>query len=82
MILNRMEKILMLAEMVNVNRGDDDEDEENARKAADDMEEITVSPHRKKTAARIRLDLDLPPVTLRMAPGNSTDVTIERAPWG
>ncbi len=61
MILNRMEKILMLAEMVNVNRGDDDEDEQNARKAADDMEEITVSPHRKKSAARIRLDLDLPP---------------------
>ncbi|WP_019646510.1 nitric oxide reductase activation protein NorD [Novispirillum itersonii] len=61
MILNRMEKILMLAEMVNVNRGDDDDDDQNARKAADDMEEITVSPHSKKTAARIRLDLDLPP---------------------
>jgi nitric oxide reductase NorD protein len=61
MILNRMEKILMLAEMVNVNRADDDEDTNRARQAADAMEEITLSPHRKRAAARIRLDLDLPP---------------------
>lgn len=61
LILNRFEKILSLAEMVNVNRGQDDDDEDNARKAADDLDEITVSPNSKKAATRIRLDLDLPP---------------------
>lgn len=61
LILNRFETILALAEMVNVNRGKDDDDEENARKAADDLDEIVISPNKKKTAARLRLDLDLPP---------------------
>jgi len=61
LILNRFEKILSLAEMINVNRGQDDDDEDNAKKAADDLDEITVSPNTKKAATRIRLDLDLPP---------------------
>ncbi|EKV27603.1 Nitric oxide reductase activation protein NorD [Caenispirillum salinarum AK4] len=61
LILNRFEKILALAEMVNVNRGKDDDDEENAKKAAEDLDEIVISPNKKKTAARLRLDLDLPP---------------------
>lgn len=61
LILNRFEKILSLAEMVNVNRGLDDEDEEDARKAADDLDEIAVTRHTRKAATRLRLDLDLPP---------------------
>lgn len=61
LILNRFEKILSLAEMVNVNRGVEDDEEEDARKAADDLDEITVAQHTKKPATRIRLDLDLPP---------------------
>lgn len=61
LILNRFEKILSLAEMVNVNRGLDDEDEEDARKAADDLDEIAVTQHKRKAATRLRLDLDLPP---------------------
>jgi nitric oxide reductase NorD protein len=61
LILNRFEKIMALAEMVNVNRGKDDDDEENARKAAEDLDEIAISPNKKKTATRLRLDLDLPP---------------------
>lgn len=61
LILNAFEKILSLAEMVNVNRGQDDDDEQEARKAADELDEIVVSPNTKKAATRIRLDLDLPP---------------------
>jgi nitric oxide reductase NorD protein len=61
LILNRFEKLLSLAEMVNVNRGKEDDDEEDARKAADDLDRITVSAHSRKAATRLRLDLDLPP---------------------
>ncbi|GAA0567393.1 nitric oxide reductase activation protein NorD [Caenispirillum bisanense] len=61
LILNRFEKILALAEMVNVNRGKEDDDEEDARKAADEMDEIVVSQTTKKASTRLRLDLDLPP---------------------
>lgn len=59
-LLDRFEKILSIAEMVNVNRSKDDEDDDDARKAADDLDEIVLSPNKKKTAARLRLDLDLP----------------------
>ncbi|SOD95585.1 nitric oxide reductase activation protein NorD [Caenispirillum bisanense] len=61
LILNRFEKILSIAEMVNVNRGKEDDDEEDARKAADDLDEIVVSQNSKKASTRLRLDLDLPP---------------------
>jgi nitric oxide reductase NorD protein len=61
LILNNMEKILGLAEAVNLNRAVDDDDEENARKAADDLDEITISKHHKRAATKLALDLDLPP---------------------
>ena len=61
LMLNRFEKILALADMVNVNRGKEDDDEEDARKAADEMDEIVVSQTTKKASTRLRLDLDLPP---------------------
>ncbi|MCW8969807.1 MAG: VWA domain-containing protein [Rhodospirillales bacterium] len=61
LILNKFEKILSMADMVNLNRAIDDDEDDDPRKAADDLDEITISPHQKKTATRIRLDLDLPP---------------------
>jgi nitric oxide reductase NorD protein len=61
LIFNRFEKMLSFAEMVNVNRMVDDEEDEDAGKAAEQLEEITVSPHQQQAAARLRLDLDLPP---------------------
>lgn len=61
LILNKFEKILSLAEMVNLNRAIDDDEDEDPKKAADDLDEITVSPHQKKAATKIKLDLDLPP---------------------
>jgi nitric oxide reductase NorD protein len=58
-ILNRFEKILAIAEMVNVNRPSDDD--ENAEKALDEMEEIPLSTHKGKPASKLKFDLDLPP---------------------
>lgn len=60
LIFNRFEKMLSFAEMVNVNRMVDDEEDEDASKAADQLEEITLSPHQQQAAARLRMDLDLP----------------------
>ncbi len=59
--LNRFEKILSIAEMVNVNRPMDDEDAEDAKKAADELEEMEISDCKRKAAAKLRFDLDLPP---------------------
>jgi nitric oxide reductase NorD protein len=60
-ILNRFEKIMAMAEMVNVNRPSDDTEDENAEKALDEMEEIPLSKHKGKPASKLKLDLDLPP---------------------
>ncbi|MBR0773365.1 VWA domain-containing protein [Bradyrhizobium diazoefficiens] len=63
-VLNRFEKILAMAEMVNVDRPSDDSDDEDAQKAADDLEEITLSRRSGKPASRLKFDLDLPPEAL------------------
>ncbi|WP_201862961.1 nitric oxide reductase activation protein NorD [Microvirga soli] len=60
-ILNRFEKILAMAEMVNVNRPSDDDEDENAEKALEEMEEIPLSNHKGKPATKLKFDLDLPP---------------------
>lgn len=60
-ILNRFEKILAMAEMVNVSRPSDDDEDENAEKAADEAEEIPLSKHHGKPATKLKFDLDLPP---------------------
>ncbi len=60
-VLNRFEKILAMAEMVNVDRPADDSEDEDARKAADDLEEITIGRRDGKPASKLKFDLDLPP---------------------
>ena len=59
LILNRFEKMLSLAEALNIPRAVDDDDAENARKAADDLDEIAVGTHRRKASTTLKLDLDL-----------------------
>lgn len=59
LMLNRFEKILGLAEMVNLNRKVEDDDEENARKAAEDLDEIALGQHERKASTKLKLDLDL-----------------------
>lgn len=58
-MLNRFEKILGLAEMVNLNRKVEDDDEENARKAAEDLDEIALGQHERKASTKLKLDLDV-----------------------
>jgi nitric oxide reductase NorD protein len=62
-ILNRFEKILAMAEMVNVDRpGDDSDDHDPA--AADELDDMTLGERKGRPAARFRFDLDLPPEAL------------------
>ena len=61
LIINRFEAILSWAEMLNINRGVDDDDEDAARKAADDQEELGLANISRKTATRLKFDLDLAP---------------------
>jgi nitric oxide reductase NorD protein len=60
-ILNRFEKILAMAEMVNVDRPSDDSDEDDARKAADDLDELAITRRKGRPSSKLRFDLDLPP---------------------
>lgn len=59
-ILNRFEKILAMAEMVNVDRPTDDREEDDAG-AADELDEITLSETRERPKSKFRFDLDLSP---------------------
>lgn len=68
LMLNRFEKILGLAETVNLNRKVEDDDAENARKAAEDLDEISLGQHERRAATRLRLDLDLAPADADLAP--------------
>jgi nitric oxide reductase NorD protein len=60
LMLNRFEKILGLAEMVNLNRKTEDDNDEDARKAAEDLDEISLGRHERKVSTKLKLDLDLP----------------------
>ncbi|MGP6089930.1 nitric oxide reductase activation protein NorD [Antarctobacter jejuensis] len=60
-IIHRFESILSWVESMNINRSVDDDDDENAQKAADDQDNITLSKHDRKAATRLRLHLDLSP---------------------
>ncbi|WP_299723442.1 VWA domain-containing protein [uncultured Tateyamaria sp.] len=60
-IIHRFEAILSWVESMNINRSVDDDDDENAQKAADDQDQITLSKQDRKVATRLRLHLDLSP---------------------
>ncbi|MEJ1160103.1 nitric oxide reductase activation protein NorD [Prosthecomicrobium sp. N25] len=61
LVLHRFETIFSLAEMVNVNRKVEDDDEEGARQAADDLPDLTIGANQKRAATRLKMDLDLAP---------------------
>ncbi|GAA2876398.1 nitric oxide reductase NorD protein [Aminobacter niigataensis] len=65
-ILNRFEKILAMAEMVNVDRPSDDSDDD--AKAAEDLDDMTLGERKGRPASRFRFDLDLPPEALDRSP--------------
>lgn len=62
-ILNRFEKILAMAEMVNVDRPGDDSDDHDAA-AAEELDDMTLGERKGRPSARFRFDLDLPPEAL------------------
>ena len=68
LVFNRFEYVLSVAEMVNVNRSVEDDDLDAARQAADTLEAITVGHHRRGTASRLRLDLELSPQAVDTQP--------------
>ena len=62
-ILNRFEKILAMAEMVNVDRPGDDSDDHDSS-AADELDDMTLGERKGRPAAKFHFDLDLPPEAL------------------
>lgn len=61
LLLNRFEKLFSWSEMININRAVQDDDEDSAKNAAKDIEEIALSPHQHPAATKLKLDLDLAP---------------------
>ncbi len=60
-ILHKFEAILSWAEFINLNRRVEDDENEDAKKAADDQEEIGLGQISKAPATRLKLHLDLAP---------------------
>lgn len=61
LIVHRFEKILSWTEFMNLHRDVEDDDEDSARKAADDHDEIGVTQMKRRAATRLKFDLDLAP---------------------
>jgi len=59
LVLNRFEKVVSLAEMVNVNRGVDDDEDEDVQSAVDDLDELSLTRNKKTVAATIKLDVSV-----------------------
>lgn len=62
-LINKGEYLLLAAEMVNVNRPDDEEDPDAARQAAQDMDELTLGRPDRRSSSRVRMELDLAATT-------------------
>lgn len=62
LLASKLESLLTWSEHVAVDRAEDDEPDENARLAADDMERLSLARGEQRTSAasRIKFDLDLP----------------------
>lgn len=73
LILHRFETIKTWAEIFNLGRKVEDDDPDNARKAADDQDELGLGDTEAKPSTRIAFDLDLSPQELdRVALGEGT----------
>ncbi|MFO1164681.1 MAG: nitric oxide reductase D protein [Paracoccus sp. (in: a-proteobacteria)] len=61
LILHKFEALLSWANLMNLNRHVDDDDQDDAKKAAEDQEELGLGQISKAPATRLRLHLDLAP---------------------
>ena len=59
--MHRFDKILSWAEFLNLHRDVEDDEEDQARKAADDHDEMGLAQSKRKAATRLAFDLDLAP---------------------
>jgi len=78
LMLNPFEKIISWAEMVNVNRAVEDDEEEDARQAAEGLDELTLSKHRKKAATRLKMGLE---VATEAVPETSLQAEVTWPEW-
>lgn len=61
LILHRFETILSWAEFLNLNRKIEDEEEDNAKKAAQDLEEVSLAKQTRLAKKKLMFHLDLSP---------------------
>ncbi len=61
LILHKFESILSWAEFLNLNRRVEDDDDDSARKALDDQDELGLGQISKAPATRLKVHLDLAP---------------------
>ena len=61
LILHRFEAIFSWVESLNMNRRIEDDDEDTARRAAEDQDELALGQVSKQTATRLKFHLDLSP---------------------
>jgi len=61
LILHKFEAIFSWVESLNMNRRIEDDDEDTARRAAEDQDELALGQVSKKTATRLKFHLDLSP---------------------
>ena len=57
--LNRFEKVISIAEMVNVNRGVDDDEDDDVQSAVDDLDEMSLTRNKRTVASTIKLDMSV-----------------------
>lgn len=61
LILHRFESIMSWVEFLNINRAIEDDDEDNARKAAEDLDEISLARNSRSSKTKLKFHLDLSP---------------------
>jgi len=71
LMLNPFEKMLSWSEMVNVNRPVDDDEEDDARQAADQLDRITLTKHERKAASKLKMELELAGTEIDESPINA-----------
>lgn len=59
LILYPFEGLMTWANMLNIARTVEDDDEENAKRAAEEADEIILTPNKKRAATKIKVNLDL-----------------------
>ncbi|MGD9785644.1 MAG: nitric oxide reductase activation protein NorD [Hyphomicrobiaceae bacterium] len=66
LILHKYEAIFSWTEFLNLNRRVEDDDEDTAKKAADDLDEISLTKVPQRARARLKMHLDLSPADVEI----------------